>query len=108
MLKTSKSVAVIFLCAAASCASADDMTSGKALYDKNCAKCHDTGKMGAPVLNDMPEWADRSNILWSDVHEQHLDDGLLRDASKDPEGITAADMEAATNYMISIISKGQS
>lgn len=107
MLKTSISVTALLLFMTAGPVSADDTASGKALYDANCSKCHDTGKMGAPVLSDMSEWTDRTQILWSDVHEQHLDDGLLRDASEDPKGITAADMEAATNYMVSVVSKGQ-
>jgi len=79
---------------------------GKAVYEASCSRCHDSGKMGAPMLDDMSEWTDRTQILWSDVHEQHVDDGLLDTPEDDPEkGISAAQMEAATNYMVSIVHK---
>ena len=53
----------------------------------------------------MSEWSDPSQILWSDIHLQHLDEGFLRDAAEDAKkGISAAQMEAATNYMVSIVS----
>ena len=45
------------------------------------------------------------NILVSDVHEQHLDDGFLGAPGDAENGITADQMEAATNYMVSIVSK---
>ena len=83
-----------------------DNAEGRLVYETSCARCHDSGKMGAPMLDDMSEWTDRTAMLWSDVHLQHLDDGLLRSADKDAKkGITAEQMEAATNYMVSIVSK---
>jgi cytochrome c5 len=79
---------------------------GKQTYEDSCSSCHDSGKKGAPMLDDMDEWTDRTQLLWSDVQEQHLDDGFLSTTDDDPKkGITAAQMEAATNYMVSIVSK---
>ena len=108
MNKPSMTLAAICLLATAGPVSADagSTDEGRQAYEATCARCHDSGKMGAPVLNDMSEWTDRTEILWSDVHLQHLDDGFLTDAAENPKkGITAAQMEAATNYMVSIVTK---
>jgi cytochrome c5 len=108
MNKPSMALAAICLLTTAGMASAeaDNTDAGRQVYETTCSRCHDSGKMGAPVLDDMSEWTDRTGILWSDVHEQHLDDGFLYDAGDNPEkGITAEQMEAATNYMVSIVSK---
>lgn len=78
---------------------------GKQAYEDSCAACHDSGKKGAPMLDDMEEWTDRTELLWTDVHEQHLDDGFLGEPGDADNGITAEQMEAATNYMVSIVSK---
>lgn len=98
--------ALFFLAVAGGASAEPDNAEGLKVYETSCARCHDSGKMGAPVLDDMSEWTDRTAMLWSDVHLQHLDDGLLRSADKDAKkGITAEQMEAATNYMVSIVSK---
>ncbi len=94
------------LCLAGTAAQVNAEADGKAIYEANCARCHDSGKMGAPMLDDMSEWTDVGDIVWSDIHEQHLDDGLLRDAADDAKkGITAEQMEAATAYMASMVTK---
>lgn len=107
MNKPSRNMAALclLLTAGAGYAQADN-EEGRQVYEASCSRCHDSGKMGAPVLSDMSEWTDRTQILWSDVHLQHVDDGFLRDKSEDPvKGITADQMEAATNYMVSIVTK---
>jgi len=78
---------------------------GKQVYEDICAACHDSGKKGAPMLDDMVEWTDRTQILWSDVHEQHVDDGFLGSPGDPKNGVTDEQMEAATNYMVSIVTK---
>lgn len=94
------------LVAGAVYAQGNNMEAGKQVYEKSCARCHNTGKMGAPELDDMAEWADRGQMLWSDVHLQHLDEGFLRDAADDSKkGITQEQMEAANNYMVFITTK---
>ncbi len=108
MNKPSMTLAAICLLATAGQVSADagNTDEGRQVYEATCSRCHDSGKMGAPVLEDVSEWADHTGILWSDVHAQHLDDGFLHDAAENPKkGITAAQMEAATNYIISVVSK---
>jgi cytochrome c5 len=102
MYKSSMHLAAIFLLTTASMTSyaADD---GKQVYEDSCAACHDSGKKGAPMLDDMEEWTDRTQLLWTDVHEQHLDDGFLGAPGDPKNGITAEQMEAGTNYMVSIV-----
>lgn len=75
--------------------------SGEAVYQKACASCHDSGKEGAPRLGNMEEWTDRAGWVWSDIQQQHLDAGLLKDATD--KGITAEQMEAASAYMASMV-----
>ncbi|MEE4146275.1 MAG: cytochrome c [Halieaceae bacterium] len=108
MNKPSMTIAALCLLATAGTASAeaDNTDAGRQVYEATCSRCHDSGKMGAPVLEDPSEWTDHSAVVWSDVHAQHLDDGYVRDAAEDAKkGITAAQMEAATNYIVSIIGK---
>ena len=103
MTRSAISLSAACLLVAAGAVSADSHNDvGKQVYEKSCARCHDSGTMGAPVLDDMEEWTDRSEILWTDVKSQHLEDGFLRKASKD---ITDEQMEAAVNYMVSIATK---
>jgi hypothetical protein len=62
--------------------------------------------MGAPVLSAASEWEGLTEIPWSEVHALHLEDGMVTDAADDPaKGITAEQMEAATNYILSIVKK---
>ena len=108
MNKPSMTLAAICLLATAGTASAeaDNMDAGRQVYEATCARCHDSGKMGAPVLEDASEWPDHAGIVWSDVHAQHLEDGFVYDAAENAKkGITAAQMEAGTRYIVSVISK---
>tara|TARA_R110001599_G_scaffold353688_1_gene595333 strand:- start:15681 stop:15998 length:318 start_codon:yes stop_codon:yes gene_type:complete len=104
MLNQPIHIAAIFLLVTAG-ATAYAAEDGKQVYENTCAQCHDSGKKGAPMLDDMEEWTDRTQLLWSDVHEQHLDDGFLGAPGDADKGVTADQMEAATNYMVSIVSK---
>lgn len=108
MKKLLLEAAAISLLVAAGAASAqsDSLEAGKKVYDARCVKCHDSGKMGAPVLSDPSEWEGLTETPWSEVHALHLEDGMLTDAADDPaKGITAEQMEAATNYILSIVRK---
>ena len=94
------------LCLVATTGQVNAEVDGKAVYEASCARCHDSGRMGAPVLDDMSEWTDVGDLVWSDIREQHLDDGLLRDAADDAKkGISEEQMEAATAYMASMLNK---
>jgi cytochrome c5 len=96
----------LLVVAGAASAQSDSLEAGKKVYEAHCVKCHDSGKMGAPVLGDPSEWTELTQIPWSEVHALHLEDGLLTDAADDPaKGITAEQMEAATNYILSVVAK---
>jgi cytochrome c5 len=96
----------LLVAAGAVSAQSDSLEAGKKVYDAHCVQCHDSGKMGAPVLSDASEWEGLTEIPWSEVHALHLEDDLLTDAADNPaKGITAEQMEAATNYILSIVKK---
>lgn len=107
MNKPSMTLAAICLLATTGTANAEaDMDAGRQVYEATCSRCHDSGKMGAPVLDDPSEWAEHTEIVSSDVLAMHLEDGFLHDAAENPEkGVTAEQMEAGTNYIVSVISK---
>jgi cytochrome c5 len=96
----------LLVAAGTAAAQSDSLEAGKQVYEAHCVKCHDSGKMGAPVLSDPSEWTELTRVPWSEVHALHLEDGMLTDAADDPaKGITAEQMEAATNYILSIVTK---
>jgi len=108
MKKLLLEAATISLLVAAGAASAqsDSLEAGKKVYEAHCVQCHDSGKMGAPVLSDASAWEGLTEIPWSEAHALHLEDGLVTDAADDPaKGITAEQMDAATNYILSIVKK---
>jgi len=96
----------LLVAAGAASAQSDSLEAGKKVYEAHCVQCHDSGKMGAPVLSDASVWKGLTEIPWSEVHALHLEDGLVTDAADDPaKGITAEQMDAATNYILSIVKK---
>ena len=104
MLKHSTHIAAIFLLVTAG-TTGYTAPDGKQVYEDSCSGCHDSGKKGAPMLDDMEDWVDPTELLWSDVHEQHLDDGFLGEPGDADNGVTPEQMEAATNYIVSTVSK---
>jgi len=108
MIKPAIAASACLLLAVTAGANAESTDAGKQEYEKVCSHCHDSGKMGAPLLSEPGDWADYQPIVAADAHQLHLDDGLLRDAADDPEkGVTSEEMEAATNYIVSIVGKGE-
>jgi cytochrome c5 len=102
--RLSQAALILLVAAGTAAAQADDMAAGKQVYDATCSHCHETGKMGAPVLSEKSDWEDIDKIQWADIHKLHLEDGLLRDAADDPKkGITNEQMEAAVKYMLSVL-----
>lgn len=53
-----------------------DMRRGVQAYHAYCRACHDTGKGGAPELEDTEEWDERS-FVWKDVLKDHAENGFL-------------------------------
>ena len=84
-------------------AETDDMAEGRKVFESICARCHESGIMGAPVVGNPEEWQDAGKVVWSDVKFQHLENGYLRDAGK--KAVTDHDVEVATGYMLTLTQK---
>ncbi len=75
-------------------------TDGEAIYRYACARCHDHGEGGAPIIGDKNGWSPRSN-LWEAVLMEHADEGYLgMPAAGGDSRLTDYDVEVATEYML--------
>ena len=84
-------------------AETDNMAEGRKVFESICARCHESGIMGAPVVGNPEEWENMAKVVWSDVKLQHLENGYLRDAGK--IAVTDRDVEVATGYMLTLTQK---
>ena len=50
--------------------------SGEEAYEQQCAGCHETGMLGAPVVGDKESWEERSK-LWQAVIMSHARNGYF-------------------------------
>lgn len=79
-------------------ASAD--LSGQATYEQYCAKCHDTGEQGAPIVGRDSDWVDRSK-LWQAVLMDHAKTGYLDMPAKGGSlELSDKSVDAAVQYML--------
>ena len=103
MIKTSINLAAVSLLVAAGAVNAEaDNAAGKQVYETSCARCHDSGTMGAPVTGDQDDWAEHTQLVPSDVHSMHLEDGYVKTVEKDKKkGVTEEQMDAAIKYILS-------
>ena len=73
---------------------------GHAVYRSTCARCHDTGKRGAPVADRPADWAHRSR-LWQAVLTDHVRQGWFampaRGGNRD---LSDAEVQAAAEYLL--------
>ena len=74
---------------------------GKAIYDKNCASCHNKGLMGSHKIGDKEKWAPLIKN-----GQAALDEAVMKGKGKmKPKGgndaLTADDIKAANEYIIS-------
>lgn len=73
---------------------------GEAAYNDYCSGCHESGLLGAPIVGDYSDWADRSQ-LWDAVLLDHAITGYLEMPAKGgrsdlPEEV----VKAAAEYML--------
>ena len=73
---------------------------GEAAYNDYCSGCHEAGMLGAPIVGDASDWADRSQ-LWDAVLLDHAITGYLEMPAKGgrmdlPEEV----VKAAAEYML--------
>ena len=76
---------------------------GKEVYIKTCARCHDSGADGAPMISRPDQWSQRSD-LWEAVLFEHANAGygLMPGAGGDP-ALQEYDIDAAAEYIMSEI-----
>jgi len=81
-------------------AQSERMVEGEAVYKANCARCHSTGVMGAPITGSPTDWEDRS-ALWEGVLMEHANEGWLNMPAKGGEqSLSEYDVDVAAEYML--------
>lgn len=80
--------------------STDSGINGEAAYGENCAGCHETGMLGAPVAGDAADWGDRSQ-LWDAVLLDHAITGYFEMPAKGGRADLPDEIvRAAAEYML--------
>jgi cytochrome c5 len=81
---------------------ADITEAGLAAYQRVCAQCHETGRMGAPLTGQPEYWAGRSR-LWQAVLFRHAEQGYVKmPARGGDESLTDREVQAAAEYMLAV------
>ena len=79
------------------------MKDGRQVYEASCASCHDSGADGAPSISKPEDWDTRSS-LWEGVLFEHANKGYLSMPAKGGDaGLTEYDVDAAAEYMLTIV-----
>lgn len=78
---------------------------GREIYQAACARCHDEGVDGAPVIERPADWENRSR-LWQALLFGHAERGYLAMPAQAGEesalGLSEEEVGAAAEYMLSI------
>ena len=83
-------------------AASERLEDGKRSYEAICAKCHETGVEGAPVVGRDEDWVDRPQ-LWEAVLMEHADAGYIKmPARGGADYATEYDVKAAAEYMLQL------
>ena len=83
-------------------AASERLEDGKRTYEKICAKCHETGVEGAPIVGKQSDWEGRSH-LWEAVLVEHAENGFINmPARGDAEYATDYDVSTAAEYMLTL------
>ncbi len=86
--------------AAAEAPAADEPLSGEQIYRNNCAACHDTGAMQAPLTSDADTWNDR---LGQDRETlvRHAIEGIGQMPARGGNpNLSDEEVEASVDYML--------
>lgn len=82
------------------------MKDGRKVYTEVCARCHDQGVDGAPVIGRTQDWAGRSH-LWEAVLFEHAQSGYLGMPAKGgQQDLSEYDVSVAAEYMLTISHPG--
>ena len=75
---------------------------GEAIYRFACARCHDHGEGGAPIIGKSESWTSRST-LWEAVLFEHADKGYLSmPAGGGDARLSDYDVDVAAEYMVTM------
>jgi len=93
-------VLLLLAAAAVPVASGAEPGSGKAVYDSACAACHNSGAAGAPKLGDAAAWQARFASGIGALYRSAVSGKGSMPAKGGQARLTAAEVEAAVNYMV--------
>lgn len=86
--------------AAAETPAADEPLSGEQVYRNNCAACHDSGAMQAPMISDAASWSGRLD-QGAETLVRHAIEGLGQmPARGGNSSLSDEEVEAAVEYML--------
>jgi cytochrome c5 len=93
---------------AAAPAATDDGAAGpgKDTVDAVCAACHAAGLMGSPKLGNAEDWAPRIEKGIDTLHKHALEGFNMMPAKGGRGDLPDADIEAAVDYMVSLVKGG--
>ena len=95
-------IALVLAMSGATSLASERMEDGKRSYEAICAKCHETGVEGAPVVGRAEDWSERPQ-LWEAVLMEHADDGYIKmPARGDADYATEYDVKTAAEYMLQL------
>ena len=76
------------------------MQEGEKIYRAACARCHDSGNGGAPLIGEQQSWKGRSD-LWEAVLFEHAENGYLSMPAQGGDSrLTEYEAEAAAEFMV--------
>lgn len=76
-----------------------DFQRGMRIYLAHCGECHDTGRLGAPTLDDVEDWDERS-WRWQALLKDHATKGFMSMPAKGGKNrLTDRDVSDALYYM---------
>lgn len=78
----------------------DRLQQGKEIYQQACARCHDTGADGAPVIGQTGDWASRSD-LWEAILFEHAEKGYTKMPARGGDSqLSDYEVDVAAEYML--------
>ena len=91
----------LIMCATSTNIHAED---GKAVYEKNCKACHDSGEGGAPKFGSLEDWQDRietgiANLEASAINGMQGYGGVMPPRGGNPQ-LSDSDVKAAVGYIL--------
>jgi len=81
-------------------ASGDAMTTGKAVYEKSCSVCHDSGIAGAPKVGDKQAWSEGIGDGIDSLVQIAINGKGAMPAKGGNAALTDDEVKAAVHYMV--------